>query len=224
MPDVLLITPMSKERALLAHALAVLGYDHHVEPVGRLDTWSYPKLGVRLVVGGHGKTQFAVHTTHLLQHALAVSFVLCGGASGSLADHVGVGDLVAATETVEHDYTERFAIEPLPRFPGDPHVLTHLNQLSLDTCRLHHGIVASGDEDVVDSVRAREIAAKTGALCVAWEGAGAARACRFAGVPFVEVRAVTDAADKSAAVDFERNLAVAMGSLARLLHQWLPGR
>jgi len=35
-------------------------------------------------------------------------------------------------------------------------------------------------------------------VCVAWEGSGAARAALFNGIGSVEIRAVTDAADKEA--------------------------
>jgi adenosylhomocysteine nucleosidase len=221
MRQILLITPMVEERFHLAHALAALGHAHGPEPLGRLEAWSLPRLGLRLAVGGHGKTQFAVQTGHLLHQRPGVDLVVCAGAAGSLAAHVGVGDLVAATHTVEHDYTLRFARRPLPSFPGDAEALAQLAALSPDGWRLYAGPVASGDEDVIDGERARDIAGRTGALCVAWEGAGAARACRFAGVPFVELRAVTDAADKSAPVDFETNLALAMANLARLLERWL---
>src|SRR5207302_4504673 len=51
--------------------------------------------------------------------------------------------------------------------------------------------------------RAAELQEATGALCVAWEGAGAARAARFSGLHFLEVRAITDGANHTAAVDFQ---------------------
>lgn len=193
--------------------------------VGRLACAEFPGLALVLAVGGHGKTQFGVHTQHLLDHC-APCLVVCVGAAGSLQEGVGVGDLVAATATVEHDYTLRFASRPLPRFDGDPATLDRLRRLprpSGHRFRLHFGPVTSGDEDVVDTGRARDLAAKTGALCVAWEGAGAARACRFSGVPFLELRAVTDAADKSAPQDFDRNLPLGMTHVARLLDARLSG-
>src|SRR5262245_10761461 len=214
MKRTLVLTPMVEERFHLACALEELGHVRRVDSVGRLDAWSFPRLGALLAVGGHGKTQFGVQATHLLHHLPDVKLVVCAGAAGSLASHVGVGDLVAATDTVEHDYTLRFDRRPLPRFPGDSAALTHLTSLTPVGYRLYVGPVASGDEDVMDGVRAGDIAERTGALCVAWEGAGGARACHFAGVPFVELRAVTDQADKSAPVDFETNLALAMANLA----------
>jgi adenosylhomocysteine nucleosidase len=137
-----------------------------------------------------------------------------------------VGDIVAATHTVEHDYTLRFVQRPLPRFEAHPPALDGLKQAyarGSQPFRLHFGLVASGDEDVVCPDRAAELARKTAALCVAWEGSGAARACLFSGVPFLELRGVTDYADKAAAQDFDVNLALCMANLAKLLHDWLGG-
>jgi adenosylhomocysteine nucleosidase len=54
----------------------------------------------------------------------------------------------------------------------------------------------------------------TGAIAVAWEGAGGARACRFSGVPFLEIRGITDSAGHSAPTDFEENLIIALHNLA----------
>ncbi len=59
---------------------------------------------------------------------------------------------------------------------------------------------------------------------MAWEGSGAARACRFSGVPFVELRGITDCADKGAPQDFDVNLEHCMANLAALLHGWLTPR
>jgi hypothetical protein len=43
-------------------------------------------------------------------------------------------------------------------------------------------------------------------------------------VPFVEVRALTDAADATAATDFRANLDRSMPNLARLLLAWSASR
>ena len=56
---------------------------------------------------------------------------------------------------------------------------------------------------------------------MAWEGAGGARACAFNGVPFIEVRGITDGADHAAATDFEANLTLALGHVAELVTRWL---
>ena len=77
-----------------------------------------------------------------------------------------------------------------------------------------HFEFASGDEDIADSKRREAIRKKTGALAVAWEGAGGARACKFSGVPFLEIRGVSDRADRLAAVTFLLNMKRAMKGVA----------
>ena len=62
--------------------------------------------------------------------------------------------------------------------------------------------------------------AATQALCVAWEGSGGARAARFSGVGFVEVRVITDAADEEAAGSFHENLGRALPNIGDLLVAW----
>ena len=73
---------------------------------------------------------------------------------------------------------------------------------------------------MVETERKKVLHESTGALAVAWEGAGGAKACAFSGVPFVEIRGVTDTADHNAASDFEENLGVAMSNLATLITAW----
>ena len=82
-------------------------------------------------------------------------------------------------------------------------------------------VIASGDEDVVASERAKAIRDQTGAVCVAWEGSGAARAALFNGIGSLEIRAVTDAADKEAPQRFDANIPIAMANLANLLRLWM---
>ncbi len=65
---------------------------------------------------------------------------------------------------------------------------------------------------------------RTGALAMAWEGAGGARACQFSAMPFVEIRGVTDGANSRAAGDFRAHLATAMRNVATLIVTWLRQR
>ena len=82
------------------------------------------------------------------------------------------------------------------------------------------GPIASGDETVVDRERRRELHQLTGALAVAWEGAGGARACHFSEVPYIEVRGITDHANSQAATDFKLHMPSAMRHVARLITAW----
>ncbi|HMB33077.1 MAG TPA: acyltransferase, partial [Methylomirabilota bacterium] len=89
---------------------------------------------------------------------------------------------------------------------------------------VHFGDVASGDEDIVSVDRAQALRDATGALAVAWEGAGGARACAFSATPYLELRAVTDQANVEASSHFAQHLPLAMRNLATLLGRWLGRR
>src|SRR5262249_33961484 len=56
--------------------------------------------------------------------------------------------------------------------------------------RLARQAISRGTLVSVD--RAQALRDATGALAVAWEGAGGARACAFSATPYLELRAVTD--------------------------------
>jgi nucleoside phosphorylase len=110
-----------------------------------------------------------------------------------------------------------------PRFPGHGPSIDALRRSALGVGGFHvaFDVIASGDEDIVTSERTQAIRDQTGAACVAWEGSGAARAALFNGIGSLEIRAVTDAADKEAPQRFDANLPIAMANLASLLGLWL---
>ncbi len=175
-----------------------------------------------LGIGGHGKVQFGVQTRHLLDNGSKPDLVICMGSSGALHPDVSPGDLVVGTETIEHDYRERFHDSPPPRFLGCERTLGTLRRITRDfPGTVHFGPIASGDEDIVDRGRAEELRSETGALAVAWEGAGGARACAFSRIPFLEIRGISDSANASTPQDYKRNLASCMETAGKLVHLML---
>lgn len=222
----LLITPMQEELEFFRQRLADLGLWVGEDVIGRLPVNRVPDLGLTLARGGTGKAQYAVHTQHLLDSESGWDLVICAGAAGALSDDLNPGDLVVATETIEHDYDNRFSQRPLPRFSGDSASLAGLRRLApaSRSFEVHFGIVASGDEDIVDRQRRESLFRATGASAVAWEGAGGARACAFSQVPYLEMRAITDTADSTAPEAFAANLETAMCNLASLCYDWIRQR
>lgn len=220
--NLLIITPMREELNLLLKACTRRGFHAQRAQAGRLPIVQLPELGITLARGGVGKAQFALQTQHLLDSSAGWDVVVCAGAAGALAEGLAIGDVVVATATLEHDYNDKFTWHPRPGFRSDPAAIADLRRVaaSLTGFQVHFGRVASGDEDVVDRSRKRALHQATGALAVAWEGAGGARACAFSGVPFVELRAVTDSADRRAPLDFVRHLKAAMENLAALIIAW----
>jgi adenosylhomocysteine nucleosidase len=220
---ILTVIPTQAELGLFLQACRGLGYQAEATTTGKLPTAYFPLLEMVVARGGLGKVQFAVQTQHLIDSA-HWDLVVCAGAAGALADGLAVGDVVIATETVEHDIRNLFGVPHLPRFSGPKKLLEHC-RLAFQTapgCRVHFGPIASGDEDVADPKRREALRKKTGALAVGWEGAGGARACHFSGVPFMEIRGVSDSADSLAALAFVLNLKRTMKSVAWVVTS-LPG-
>jgi adenosylhomocysteine nucleosidase len=222
--NILIITPLQEEYTDLYHSLSDLGLNSQTERIGKLDTHCFPEINVTLARGGHGKTQFGIQTQHLLDHA-QFDLVICAGAAGALAPEVKVGDVIIATSTLEHDYNNKFSNRPKPRFTGDTRSIERIKALNLSDAgfKVHFGIMAGGDEDVIDIQRGAELRELWDALAVAWEGVGGARASAFSDIPYLEIRGATDTADHEAPVVFYVNLKIVMKNIAFLLYKWLRG-
>jgi adenosylhomocysteine nucleosidase len=215
----LVIIPMQEELDAFRRFLDAQRLEGIQRQVGRLAAIHFPGPDITLVKGGLGKVQFAIHTQHVLDMTHGWDLVICAGAAGALVETLKVGDVVVATETVEHDIHNRFGRPIIPRFAGAAELIGSLRSEERDHAgfAVHFGPLASGDEDVVTAGRRGELRRRTQALAVAWEGAGAARACHFHRVPFLEIRGITDGADTKAAADFSANLETAMKHVATLI-------
>lgn len=222
MRRVLVVNPTSREHAVFAETCTGAGWAAAPTRLGRLDVLHWPELGLMAARGGLGKAQLALQTQHLLDHGRDWEAVICAGTGGSLDDSLQPGAVVVGEVTIEHDYTNRFTVRPLPRFPADPGLLAALRQAATAHPHIdvYFGPIASGDEDIISTTRRHTLRTATGALAVAWEGAGAARAAAFNGLPYVEIRGVSDGADDTAPTDFEIHLAAAMQNVAALILAW----
>jgi len=225
---ILTVIPTQEELDAFVHACVEQGYQAQPLAMGKLSITYFPVLEMAVAHGGLGKAQFAVQTQHLID-AGNWDVVICAGAAGALASGLSVGDVVIATETVEHDIRNKFGKPLLPRFSSSERALEYCRQAvqAGPTLNVHYGPIASGDEDVMDVERRAAIHHRTEALAVAWEGAGGARASQFSGVPFIEIRGVTDGADHTAARDFRLNVKRALKNVAQVviaLARWSRNR
>ena len=216
---ILLSAPLAKEQDAMRQALQTLGHPATPAQFGAMTGWHIKSLRANLIVGGHGKVQYAIGTQHALFHMERITGLICYGAAGGLADQVNIADAVVATTTIEHDYTLRFTKRPPPRFDGHHETIERLRQRPRtdSAFHVHFGPVASGDEDIVEAERAASLHQQTQALAVAWEGAGGARVAAFNHLPYLELRGITDTANNHAPVDFKQNLTQAISHLAELI-------
>lgn len=133
------------------------------------------------------------------------------GAGGSLDARIDIGDFVVAQDAVnwamdvcnlgyEPGQTPGMQIA----FPTDRELGERIAQAaeSLAGVGVHRGRVASADRFVRDSEEKKFIAETFGALCCEMEGAAIAQTCFLNGVPCAVVRAISDKADGSDALDY----------------------
>jgi adenosylhomocysteine nucleosidase len=223
MAAILVAAPQVDEAQPLIDAFRHRAHRSRALQVGVMECFAIPALDMVVAIGGHGKAQFAVQAQYLIDRSPEARVFLCVGAAGSLTDSLKLGDVVVGTHSVEHDYKLRFVRQPSPCHDADATLLQEFRETVRTHTfrfRVHFGPIASGDEDIVDPVRAQELRAATEALCVAWEGSGGARAACFNGLRFLEVRCITDGADSDAAVSFHEHLVQVMPNVAELIICW----
>lgn len=224
---ILAVIPIVQEFDAMMESMAEFGYAAKARSVGRLTAAEFDDGRLIVAQGGLGKAQFGVQTQHLLDNLSGIDAVVCAGTSGGLSDALDRGDVVIATQTVEHDFNRGSALItlPLPAFPGDAALTDALRALAARKefpFALHFGGVASGDEGVANRDRAQEISAATGAIAVAWEGAGGARAAQLAAIPFLEIRGISDGAGESAFEEFWQNIPSTIRNVTLVVRE-LPG-
>ena len=217
---ILVLTPIENEFNSLTGALEKLGLESRERSIGRLTCASYLSGDLIVAPGGLGKAQFGIQAQYAIDRLLDRELIVCAGTAGGLRDDLGIGDVVVATETVEHDFKWGMKSRPLPRFPGSEAAITAIETGLPTTDRsfdVRFGIVASGDEGIADPVRARELRRDTDAIAVAWEGAGGARAATFSDLAFLEIRGISDGAGDDAPSEFETNLPHTMHNVGMII-------
>lgn len=166
--------------------------------------------------------------------ALALSGVeriIFVGVAGGLGPEVGIGDLVIATDLVQHDIDCTAAGYPPGTGIGEPLSWAADPDLSagiVDSARIlgvrvHHGRIASGDTFVGSEETSTWIMETFDAIATEMEGAAVAQVATRLGIPFAIVRWISDSANSTAHIDFpsfvsdaaELDLAVIQGFLAK---------
>lgn len=180
---------------------------------------------VVLALSRIGKVAAATTATVLIEQ-FGVGRIVFTGVAGGLAEGVQAGDVVVATDFMQHDLdaSPLFTRYEVPlygqtRFANDPQLTALLFSAAGSAlaalhagnpfagARVHKGLVASGDRFVSGAgesaaLRAALLGAGHEVLAIEMEGAAVAQVCHDYGVPFAAVRTISDRADDSAHVDF----------------------
>ena len=184
--------------------VTMAGMEFHEGRLGQSD--------VVVVKSGVGKVDAAVCAQTLICR-FDVTHVINTGVAGSLNNALNIGDVLVSRDAVHHDVdATNFGYAPgeVPSlgtvtFEADPSLrakaLAAVAAVAPEVSSME-GRVASGDQFVRDDEEKARIRDTFQADCCEMEGASIAQTCWLNKVPFVIVRAVSDKADGSDAMDY----------------------
>ena len=168
---------------------------------------------VCVVVCGVGKVNAAMCALMLIEK-YNPDLVLNSGVAGSLSPIVGIGDIVVATKSVEHDMNDTalgdkqgeitFPDGNMMFFECDKQASTLLAAIckEIPDTKVAQGIIASGDIFVSDRKQRFKINDRFGALACEMEGAAIGHVCVRCEVPYGIIRAISDDLDENKGMDF----------------------
>ena len=168
---------------------------------------------VIVVRSGIGKVNAGI-CTQILADVFQVDAIINTGIAGSLQAEINIGDLVLATDAVQHDVDATQFSYPLGQIP-QMNVFAfkadeRLRQLAAGCCRqvnpdigVYEGRVLTGDQFVSSKEKKEWLAKVFAGACTEMEGGAIAQAAWLNQVPFLIVRAISDKADDSAQMDYE---------------------
>ncbi len=206
-----IIGAMDIEIALLREHMGKLGEISETR-IANMTFYQGTIGGVSCVVVqcGIGMVNAAVCTQALIDK-FDVAAIINTGIAGSLDAEINIGDIVVATDAVNHIMdVHNLGYEPgltpgcdTLAYPMDESlreaVLAAAKAIGATT---HSGRVASGDRFVRDEDEKRRITETFGAKCCEMEGGAIANACYLSNMPCAIVRAISDKADGSSTMDY----------------------
>ena len=165
------------------------------------------------VVCGIGKVNAAV-CTQILVSEFNVDKVINVGVAGGIGKDIYPGDVVIATNLVEHDMDTTAFGDPhgqVPRmdtfdFKCDSSLIESANSAckKVGGFNTFTGRIVSGDVFVADVEKIKWLEKEFNALSCEMEGASIAHVCYLNNIPVVVIRSISDNANNGAHMDFEK--------------------
>lgn len=217
----------------------------------RFDRGELAGRPVVLAEAGIGKVNTALVATALvLRHACRA--IVFTGVAGGLDPELRVGDVVIADRTVQHDFgviaegrfaayqaghvpffnpTDRFGYDvPKDRLERLKAALAGLELPPLSAAaggagrppRIVFGTILAGDQFINCEATRERLRREFGGRAVEMEGGALAQACERLGVPWLDIRSLSDLAGAESRFDFGAYLDEVAPAAARVLLRVLP--
>ncbi|WHN66683.1 5'-methylthioadenosine/adenosylhomocysteine nucleosidase [Cysteiniphilum sp. QT6929] len=171
-----------------------------------------------------GKVFSTLTATVMIEHFGAEVLLFSGVAGGGSAD-VQVGDIVVATQTVQHDIDITAFGRQKGEIPGSKVFIETCQRLTSKLKKaanthgiaLKEGVIATGDQ-FIHSKEVKEMIVKHfNAQAIEMEGASVNLVCHELNIPCVVLRAISDTADGQAVDDFPQFVEKAAKQSATLI-------
>lgn len=170
--------------------------------------------------------------------AMGAEFMICSynpdivlnvGVAGSLDENINIGDIVVATDCIQHDFDiSAFLHRKKGEIPGinevkitcTPEIVLKLEQCAkeFDNINFHSGIILTGDQFIESSEKSSRLKAEFGGIACEMEGASIAQVCFLNGVKFGITRAISDGAST---IDFESFVESSSRNAAHLIRSFI---
>ena len=180
-----------------------------------------------------GKVAATITTTTLIQE-FKITKLIFTGVAGGINPKVKVGDIVLATSLSQHDFDafplypkneiplinkkyfktdsglNQIASTEITSFLENKTIHSYisekdLNEFGIQTPVLHQGLIVSGDQFIYQPEQVSKILTDfPEALCAEMEGAAVAQVCNEYNIPFTVIRTISDNANESATLDFNK--------------------
>ncbi|QIV95889.1 methylthioadenosine nucleosidase /adenosylhomocysteine nucleosidase [Allofrancisella inopinata] len=153
---------------------------------------------------------FSAMTAAIMIERFGAECLLFTGVAGGLQE-LQVGDLLAATATVQHDVD-------ITAF-GYPHGKNPVSEIKIDTCKdmlqkaqlvakeleldLKMGVIATGDQFICDTVKKDFVVGEFAAKAIEMEGGSVNLVCNELGISSLILRSISDTADGDAPENFD---------------------
>lgn len=223
---------------------------HHLERTekGHRVFWHGQSHGHEITVTrcDPGKVNAAVAAQQMID-LFSVDVLINMGSSGALDPRLEVGDLVIASEFIQHDFdvtdwgmkpgellfdivmddgTGQMKFRAQQVFNAHAGLVKIAKEIAESTVlvplnghppQIYSGRILSGDQFISRTEKARALFDTHHALCTDMEAAAIAHTCEVNGVPLLCVRAISDKADHSAVVAFKDFLSEATANYGKII-------
>ncbi len=244
-----LICAIPQELAHLRNALAHAWSEELAH--ARFDKGGLDGHEVVLAGAGIGKVNTALVAT-LLADRFRCRAIVFSGVAGGLDPGLHIGDVVIADRTLQHDAgvieNERLHtyqaghvpfFNPTDRlgYPIDPDLLARVKErlegFSLPPLskaaggrdqppRIAYGTILSGDQYLHCEVTRDRLHRELGGRAIEMEGGALGQVCEAFGIPWLDIRALSDLAGRDSRFDFMAFVDEVAASSASILRQILP--